>query len=974
MEDKNDFFISYNKSDRQWAKWVAATLEKEGYSTIIQAWDFRPGGNFVRYMQEALLSSERLIAILSEDYLKSLYCQDEWMSAFTRDPGGNKKIIIPVRITDIEPKGLLAAIIYIDLFGIDDEKEAEKRLIQGVDIESIPRNRPSFPGKKKARFPGTLPFNNLPHRNEFFTGRDELLVQLTEQFDISGLLSLTQSISGLGGIGKTQTALEYAYRYADKYDFIWWVNADSETTILDGYRSFCEESLLIKKGQQSEDKYIIDTVLYWFDNHDKWLFIYDNADEIRNIRRFLPKNWKGNILITSRNTKMHMGKSVSLDVLSEEEAIQFFLYRTGISDEAGSSSLAKRLGYLPLALEQAAAYIYENNITFHEYNELLEKYGMEIFDEGCMENYDKTINVTWNISINKIQSESAMQFLYICSYMAPDGIDVELFKSNLSYLPMPLKEDITHGLRWNRILTLLSNYSLINGDKQSFFIHRLLQEVIRNKLKDEAQYISYCLDLIANTFEYDYSNIDSQNYFIRLHPHALSVANYANMSLSSNSNQEKIAYIYMVSGKGYHYFASYEQAINSYQKALLIREKVLGREHPDTATTYNNIAGVYKSQGEYGKALEWFQKALQICEKVLGREHPDTATTYNNIALVYNSQGEYGKALEWYRKALLISEKVLGMEHPDTATTYNNIAVVYYNQGEYGKALEWFQKAFHIREKVLGMEHPDTAASYNNIAGVYKNHGEYGKALEWYQKDLLISEKVLGIEHPDTAATYNNIAGVYYNQGEYGKALEWYQKVLLISEEVLGMEHPDTATTYNNIALVYNSQGEYGKALEWYRKALLIREKVLGIEHPDTATTYNNIAGGYYSQGEYEKALEWYQKALLISEEVLGMEHPDTATTYNNIALVYNSQGEYGKALEWYRKALLIREKVLGMEHSSTATTYNNIAGVYDSQGEYEKALEWYQKALNILLNVFDPSHPHVKIVQENMAFTKSHM
>jgi len=348
------------------------------------------------------------------------------------------------------------------------------------------------------------------------------------------------------------------------------------------------------------------------------------------------------------------------------------------------------------------------------------------------------------------------------------------------------------------------------------------------------------------------------------------------------------------------------------------------------------------------KALQWYERDSTICEKVLGKDHPDTAASYNNFASVYDSQGNYSNALEWYKKALAIYEKVLGKDHPDTAINYNNIAAVYNSQGEYTKALEWYQKALTICEKMLSREHLSTAITYNNIADVYNNQGEYTKALEWYQKALAIHEKVLGKEHPNTANIYNNIAYVYNNQGEYTKALEWYQKALAIFKKVLGKEHPDTAMAYNNIALVYNNEGEYAKALEWYEKALDILEKVLGKEHPNTAAIYNNIADVYSNQGEYIKALEWYEKALTVCEKVLGKENPSTAATYNNIAFAYSHQSENAKALEWYQKALTICEDVLGKEHPYTGRVYNNIVNVYYNQGEFAKALEWYEKALAI--------------------------
>ena len=252
------------------------------------------------------------------------------------------------------------------------------------------------------------------------------------------------------------------------------------------------------------------------------------------------------------------------------------------------------------------------------------------------------------------------------------------------------------------------------------------------------------------------------------------------------------------------------------------------------ANLYNEIGLVYYKQGDYEKALEYYRKALVIKEKQLGNNHPSTSITYNNIGLVYKKQGDYKKALEYYRKALAIREKVLGKEHPDTATTYNNIGGVYYKQGDYEKMMEYYKKSLAIREKVLVKEHPDMATTYNNI-------GHYEKALEYFSKALAIKEKVLGEEHPSTATTHSNIGEVYRKQGDYEEALNHHRKALAIREKVLGKEHPSTATTYNNTGLVYRDQGDYEKALEYYEKALAIRIIKLGEDHPLTLKVQQSI-------------------------------------------------------------------------------------------------------------------------------------
>ena len=419
---------------------------------------------------------------------------------------------------------------------------------------------------------------------------------------------------------------------------------------------------------------------------------------------------------------------------------------------------------------------------------------------------------------------------------------------------------------------------------------------------------------------------------------------------------------------------NYPKALEFYTKALNIYEKVLGKDHPDTASSYNDIGTVYNAIGDYPKALEFRTKALNIREKVLGKDHPDTATSYYVIGGIYKNIGNYPKALEFYTKALDIYEKVLGKDHPYTADSYNGIGYVYDRMGDYPKALEFFTKALDIDEKVSGKDHLTTATSYNNIGSVYGDMGDHAKALEFYTKALNIREKILGKDHPNTATSYNNIGYVYDKIGNYPKALEFYTKALNIKEKVLGKDHPDTALSYNNIGYVYGDMGDHAKALEFYTKALNIREKVLGKDHPNTALSYNNIGSVYDKMGDYPKALEFHTKALNINEKVLGKEHPNTANSYDNIGSVYGHMGDYPKALEFHTKALNINEKVLGKEHPNTATSYHSMGYVYGKMGDYPKALEFYTKALNIREKVLGKDHPETAASYNNIGYVYNKM
>ena len=270
------------------------------------------------------------------------------------------------------------------------------------------------------------------------------------------------------------------------------------------------------------------------------------------------------------------------------------------------------------------------------------------------------------------------------------------------------------------------------------------------------------------------------------------------------------------------YACIYDEALLFYEKALEQTKKEYGENHVDAATSYNNIASIYKKQGKYDEALERYNKALDIWKSILSENHVDVALSYNNIASVYDTQGKYNEALELYNKALNILKSILGENHVCIATSYNNIAMVYDKQGKYDEALELYNKALDILKPILSENHVYVATSYNNIASVYDKQGKYDEALELYNKALDIYKSTLGENHVDVATSYNIIASAYYLQGKYDEALELYYKALNIYKSILGDNHVDVANSYISIALILGYNGNFTNALEYFNKALEI--------------------------------------------------------------------------------------------------------------------------------------------------------
>ncbi len=371
----------------------------------------------------------------------------------------------------------------------------------------------------------------------------------------------------------------------------------------------------------------------WTGHNRDWLFIFDNAEEYSTLKKYLPQNnaGQGKVIITSRNEFWDKtgSKALEVNIFSEAEAVQFLRNRTQIkNDDENAKDLNNVLGALPLALEHAAAYITENDITFKKYIELFGKYKTNLLDEGISEN-EISVTATWQVSINKINIEAAHQLLYMCSYYASENINLDTLILSNEYLMEPISAIVADELKINKIVKELRRYSLVSMSNRNLSIHRLLQKSVRHNIVPATEYIECCFNHINKLIQdSNYKTKEGRNTARLLLPHALAVLNCIE---SSGVQQDETHNLCFAVAYGLSEFALYTESIKWYQKALAIREKVLGKENPYTATTYNNIAGVYVRQGEDPKALEWYQKAFTIFECKLGSEHPNTKIVKENI-------------------------------------------------------------------------------------------------------------------------------------------------------------------------------------------------------------------------------------------------------------------------------------------------------------------------------------------------------
>ncbi|KAF8476925.1 hypothetical protein BDZ91DRAFT_632032, partial [Kalaharituber pfeilii] len=786
-----------------------------------------------------------------------------------------------------------------------------------------------------------------------FVGRENLLGQLKREIEKGAATKGINQIVlyGMGGMGKTQLALEYAYRHCEDYSSVFWINAATEETM--------KIAGMFTVQQPREEQHIVSAVKEWFTakQNTKWLLVFDNLDDLEscNINDYIPLSPHGTVIITSRRREsVHGRRWLEVEQMQNIEAEELLLKSAKLDfekltpDEA-AVTIVQKLECLPLAIDQAGSYIHVRQYSFSRYlREYEANFTYLLSTEWKVGNPDRSVFAAWDLSFKAIQNQKpkAAELLLLCGLLNNDDICEELLQRGMN---LPMDADTSLG---DSIQALFS-YSMVKRKDRddSFSVHPLVHMWAQRKLELEPErYGKKAMEAflmvasVANP-KAGVSDVEHWIFRRRIFPHIVAVEKqmkYVLMAIATEDVQRAVRDL----SKVYLDYGDYRKAEEMCKVALAGSEQLLGVDHPDTLATADNMAKVLQYQGQYDEALEWFEHALAGREKALGIDHPKTLTTVNNMATVYHDQGQYNRALEMHERALVGREKELGAGHPDTITTVNDMALIFHKQGQYTKALEWYERSLAGREKELGTGHPNTLTTVNDMALIFHKQGEYTKALEWYERAFAGSEKALGADHPDTLATVQNMALIFNNQGQYTKALEWYERVLAGEEKVLGTDHPDTLTTVHNMASVYHKQGQYTKALDMYERALAGFGNALGADHPYTLATVHNMASVYRKQGQYTNALELYKRALAGKEKALGADHPETLATVHNMASVFNKQRQYTQALELYERALVESEKTLGVDHPKTLTTVHKMASIFDKQCQYTKALELYERVL----------------------------
>lgn len=989
---RQDFFISYHCADRLWAEWIAWQLEEAGYKTELPERNPQPNLDMIYDNRIAPSVAKQTIIILSPDYLNVRFTQNEWNKEFENT--SPQRVFVPIQVRECNPpfKARHPDMEVINLIG-KDEETARRSLVEGVR-----QKRATAHLLTEFLLP---PIKDIPGRNLFFTDRKAILQNLREAFSphTDVLSAQPLALCGLAGIGKTQIAIEYAHRFGGDYQCIFWVQADSRENLERGFMRIAELLALPQNDLPTSDQ-MIATVKEWLQEHEQWLLIFDDANDLKSLQSFISVGFRGDILLTTNAQALGtIAQRIEVDKLERDAGALFLLHRAKLlSPEASfddapaetrrsAGKVVDMVNGLPLALDQAGAYIEETQCGLEGYLDRYHQQRNHLSRQGdsLLAKHINTVATTWKLSMQHLRPATA-ELLTFCAFLSHDAIPEEIITHSDSDLGSMLEEICTNPFELDAAIEEVRRFSLISRDAstKTLNMHPLVQVTIIENLPEFAQknWAERAVRAVYRVFPE--AKTPLAPVLERCERYIVQALTCADLVEYYHIVSSEAAHLLHEAGAYLFHRMHYSQAQRFYRLALDLREEALGKEHPDVATSLNDLAWLYRYSSNYDQAKPLYQRALAIQEQrastalidAPNREHSDLATalndlatTLNDLAWLYYNQGMYDEAEPLYQRALNLRQQMLPDDHPDVATSLNNLAWLYFKKGKYHEAEPLFNQALYIQQDgryKLEPDHPYIATSIKNLATLYYEQAKDIDAEPLYLEARTIFERTLGPEHPDVATTLCGLAQLYYIQGRYEQAEAHYKEALRILQNTLPSDHPHIAETFNDLARLYRVQADYPQSEKYYTQALELRKQKLGPNHPDVAQTLHNMARLYRSQGQYEKSEEYYQRARSIREKVLGRDHPDFAETLNDLGRLYRILGKYGDAEKLHRDALSIREKVLGPNHPSIAQTLKNLAQLYLIQGAYESAELYCQQALALWTSNGESNHYYKAVILNN--------
>jgi tetratricopeptide (TPR) repeat protein len=933
-------FISYSHDnqehmDRLWD--LSERLRRDGVDCRIDQQEESPAEGWPRWCKHEIRDADFVLVACTENYRPRYEGEEgegvglggQWegyviTQRLYRDQGRNTKFIpilfsgsdsqyIPDELDGVSRYDLSKPDGYEKLFRRVTEQPERKASPVAAEVRKVPtlapleRKSPS----PKAGVTGPSPYQLFTvafPENPFFTGREEILEGVKATLENSGIAALT----GMGGVGKTQTAAQYAYRHREDYPAVLWLRAESLDTLFSDLSQLAAR-LELPEREAKEQSVSLDAVKRWLDEQERWLLVLDNVEDygiVRDLTRKADAAKGHHIIVTTQTQAMGAVGKQRLFPMERDQGALLLLRRAqrltgdnplssvGSQEAALAREIADEVGGLPLALDQAGAYIEETACGLADYLKVLRERSQALLDRrGGLDSDHRSVAKTFLMSFEKLQkmNPAAAELLQAAAFLLPDAIPEEIFITGAAQFGPELSAAAADPLKWNDAIACALKFSLLERDpeKKLLAVHRMVQAVLKSRMTEEERKALAEQEMRAVNAAFPYPEFENWAQCERLVPSAqLCAALVDEHRLSS----DEAARLLNAAGYYLRQRARNTEAEPLYQSSLSITQALHGPDHPEVAIRLNNLAALLQATNRLAEAEPLMRRALDIDERAYGSDHPDVAVDLNNLAQLLQATNRLKEAEPLMRRALDIDERAYGPNHPTVAIHLNNLARLLQDTNRLSEAEPLMRRALEIDERAYGPDHPNVAIRLNNLAGWLKGTNRLEEAEPLLRRVVDIFEKVYGSDHPSVATSLNNLAQLLKATNRLAEAEPLMRRALGIDERAYGPDHPHVAIRLSNLAVLLQDTNRLEEAEPLMRRALDIGERAHGPNHPNVAIRLNNLAQLLQATNRLEGAEPLMRRALEIFTRSLGTDHPNTVTVRNNFVLLLREMGKNDEA------------------------------------------------------------------------------
>ncbi|WP_225846317.1 FxSxx-COOH system tetratricopeptide repeat protein [Streptomyces sp. HPF1205] len=971
--------ISFAGHNRAWAAWIAGRLERYGRRVSLQRWDMNPGDTVRQGLEDLLLSGGTVLIVLSEWYFRlGPRSPEEWNAALREIVPAHPDRFAAVSVTSAALPTAVASLGAADLWGLG-AAEAERRLLTRLGI--TPARRPGTAGSSDTliglgggpRFPLEQPdvWGGVPRRNTRFTGREELLWEVHQQLTQAEPGAGVVTLFGLSGVGKTQIATEYVYRFgAENYDVVWWVRAAERGTLREKLAGLAPALGLPTGREYGERLRAVRDALRRGEPSPRWLVVLDGADQPDDIHDLVPSG-PGHVLITSQNREWgeHNSALVEVPVYRRHESVAFVRRRAPRLDESDAHKLAEALGDLALALDQNAGALNDSTMPVDEYIGLLQR-GADV-ESGLKvaADFQMTYYTAFSILLNRLREDKpeAVDLLRLCVFFAPGPIPVRLLRDlPIRDLPEQLAALLGDPLLWNSAIGKLAQWSVVQSDPQEteedepagatevVQMHRLVYQAVRADMPadEQATYSRVVRKMLAAADPGRPTDTRLWPRYAEIVPHLA-----ASGALSSTNPEIQLTVINCL--RYLNLSGEYRTGLQIAEQATEEWTQVFPPGHPRLWDLVHNKGNMLRGIGDFAATEALDREAYEKLRAERGDQDLLVLRAANGLAADLRNLGRYDEAL---RLALFVQGgygDLVGPQDALTLTAKNNTAVSYRLLGRYQDAQALDRETFAARRELLRERNNGTLASESSYALDLRLLGRYDQATSVQERNLEVHQAVMGRDNPQTLMAEHNLVQCYYRGGDRARAMPLLAALLERCERVLGDRHPITVRVSITFSTFEREHGDLDRARERGEFVLRHYRGQFGDGHPYTAGALANHGLLLRAAGERQQSQIEMEDALVAMTRAVGPDHPWTLGCAVNVSGARNFAADPDSAAELSRATGDKAAAVLGKQHPLTLTCRIALASDLRNLRRRQEADKIEEEALAALASTLGPQHPH---------------